>query len=246
MDPDSKHIVYQSSDLGIVMQAADGSDKPKPLIPAKPGEELVPESWSSKADVMLYSVVTGKGSQFSLWKYDLRNDKAEPWGNVQSLAPTGATFSPDGNWVAYTKEVKGRDHNLRPGIPSGHGASTTTPKAPIRPSTCAGRPRERKLFYDPRPGGFESVSVTTQPFEFGNRGHRCAPCSRSVLLAGGPTTTSSQRTAGSSGSSPRVTMIFVRNPMDQMQVTSNVSGWLKQQFPSRSWFEWLKEQFQSR
>ena len=65
-----------------------------------------PESWSPKADRLLFSVT--KGSDVSLWTFSLQDRKATPFGEVHSTNPTGAVFSPDGQWVAYTSTERGK------------------------------------------------------------------------------------------------------------------------------------------
>jgi Tol biopolymer transport system component len=60
----------------------------------------VPESWSPKGDVFLFSVT--REATTSLWTYSLRERQASPFGDVTSTGvPTNAMFSPDGRWIAY-------------------------------------------------------------------------------------------------------------------------------------------------
>ena len=101
---DSQSVAFQSDregDLAIFMQRADGSSpEPERLTKPEPGVSHVPESWSSDGRTLLFSIK--KDDTFSLWMLSLpRRDRSMPFGNVRSLEPIGATFSPDGRWVAY-------------------------------------------------------------------------------------------------------------------------------------------------
>ena len=83
------------------MQRADGSSpRPERLTKPEPGVSHVPESWSHDGRTLLFSIK--KADTFSLWILSLAGKQAMPFGNVQSLEPIGATFSPDDRWVAYT------------------------------------------------------------------------------------------------------------------------------------------------
>ena len=105
-----------------------------------------------KADTLLFSVT--KGSDVSLWTFSLQDRKATPFGDVHSSYPTGAVFSPDGRWVAYTSTRTGQDNDLRPAIPS-HGSQVSASReaAAISPHKSLWSPDGKELFYDPRPGG---------------------------------------------------------------------------------------------
>jgi hypothetical protein len=88
-----------------------------------------------------------------------------PFGDVRSGFATSATFSPDGQWVAYTVS-----------------AQATGTRTYVQPFPAAGTPYEigvgshpvwshdgSSLFMSPGPGQFRSVSVTTKPtFAAGN------------------------------------------------------------------------------
>jgi serine/threonine-protein kinase len=170
--PDSKRVTFQSDrekDLGIFWQQADGTGAVERLTKANDGESHEPESWSPLPNrILLFNI--RKGSDVSLWMLSLPDRKMTPFPGVHSTAsPTGAVFSPDGRWVAYT---------------STQGTKTTVYVQPFPPTGAkyellargADGPHEvtwsangKELFHNPRPGGFEAVSVVTQPtFAFGN------------------------------------------------------------------------------
>jgi eukaryotic-like serine/threonine-protein kinase len=174
---DSKRVAFQSDrdgDLGIFWQSADGKGTAERLTKPDQGVSHAPESWSPMGDRFLFS--TTKGSDVSLWTFSLQDRKATTFGEVHSSYPTGAIFSPDGRWVAYTTSERGMTTMtiyVQPFPATGakyqlfvKGSSNTPTNTPHK---VAWSPDGKELFYVPRLGGFEAVSVTTQPtFAFGN------------------------------------------------------------------------------
>jgi hypothetical protein len=152
----------------VFWQAADGSGSAEPLTTPAPGESHAPESWHPTMDILMYSIT--RGGDVSLATLSLPDHKSLPFGGVHSSNPPGAVFSPDGRWVAYSSTERGGTTIYVQPFP----ATADTPhqlfaKGSDHPHSPGWSPDGRKLFYDPRPGGFESVSVTTQPaFRFGN------------------------------------------------------------------------------
>jgi serine/threonine-protein kinase len=165
----NNRVVFQSDregDLAIFWQAP-GVGAAERLTTPEQGTSHVPESWSPKGDTFLFSVT--KGSDVSLWAYSMRDRKAAPFGEVHSSYPTGAVFSPDGRWVAYMSTAR------------------TTPVIHVQQFPAAGTPYQlplgtleiathplwspdgKELFYNPGPGRFAWVGVTTRPtLTFGN------------------------------------------------------------------------------
>jgi Tol biopolymer transport system component len=179
---DGRRVTYQSGregDLGIFWQAADGTGAPERLTRPGTGEAHVPQSWSPAGDVLLFDVA--KGSDVSLWQLSLKDRRITPFGGVRSSNPTSAVFSPDGLWVAYaTTEERVTNIYVQPFPPTGvkHQLVRGQSGSPHHPIWT---PDGRELIYNPAPGIFESVSVTTRPaFAFGN----ATPVPRTFL--GGP------------------------------------------------------------
>ena len=99
---DSRRITYQSArdgDRGIFWQNADGTGTAERLTTAAAGEEHVPESWSRDGKHLLFAVV--QGASRALWVFTIDDRKSQPFGSVQSRESFSASFSPDGQWVAY-------------------------------------------------------------------------------------------------------------------------------------------------
>ena len=167
---DGTRIAFQSDregDLAVFWQAADGTGAAARLTKPEKGTAHVPESWSPKNDAFLYSVKSD--SDLSLWTFSLRERKSSPFNSVHSLNASGAAFSPDGRWVAYSTTVGGSTTiSVQPFPPTGaryelFGKDGDVPHMP------AWSPDGKELFFDPRAGGFEAASITTHPtFAFGN------------------------------------------------------------------------------
>jgi Tol biopolymer transport system component len=165
---DGKRVAFQSDregDLGIFWQPADGTGNAEPLTKPEQGTSHVPESWSSKGDSFLFSVT--KGPDVSSWMFSLRDKSVTPFDGVHSSNPIGAVFSPDGRWVAYSSSEGGTIY-VQP-FPATGAKYQLAANENSSPHEVVWSPDGKKLFYNPRPTGFEAVSVTTEPtFAFGN------------------------------------------------------------------------------
>jgi eukaryotic-like serine/threonine-protein kinase len=166
---DSKRVAFQSDrqdDLAIFWQSAAGGTAER-LTKPEQGESHAPESWSPKGDRLLFSVT--KGSDVSLQTFSLQDKKATPFGDVHSEFPVGARFSPDGRWVAYASTERGTTTIYVEPFPTTGDKYQLSAKALSNPHEVNWSPDGKELFYVPRIGGFEAVSVTTKPtFAFGD------------------------------------------------------------------------------
>jgi len=167
---DGKRVAFQSDrdgDLAIFWQPAVGTGTAARLTKPDQSESHAPESWSPKGDTFLFSIT--KGSDVSLWTFSLQDRKATPFGAVHSSNPTGGVFSPDGRWVAYTSTERDRTTIYVQPFPATGAKYQLFAKGFDGPHEVVWSPDGKELFYNPRAGGFEAVSVTTEPtFAFGN------------------------------------------------------------------------------
>jgi Tol biopolymer transport system component len=100
--PDSQWIAFQSDrdgDAAVFRQRADGSGSAERLTKAEQGVAYVPQSWSADGDHLL--ITKQKDQRFTLVTLRLTDRTLTPFGDVQSIEPTEAAFSPDGRWVLY-------------------------------------------------------------------------------------------------------------------------------------------------
>jgi hypothetical protein len=185
--PDSQRIAFQSDregDLGIFVQRADGTGKTERLTKPDQGTIHIPESWAPDGAHLLYAVQ--RGARFSLQVLSVRDRSSAPLGGVVSTALTTSVFSPDGQWVAYTTARVGTTDtsvNVQPFPPTG-AVYQMFAKAGDSPHHPLWSADGKELFYVPRVGGFEVVSVATTPtIAFGNP----APVARAFPTAS-PTT----------------------------------------------------------
>ena len=166
---DSKRVVFQSDregDLALWQSAVGGTAER--LTKPQQGESHAPESWSPKSEILLFSVT--KGSDVSLWTISFPDRRQAPFGDVRSSYPTGARFSPDGRWVAYTNRERGATTiYVQPFPATGSKYALFVKGANAAPHKVAWSPDGKELFYVPRIFEFEAVSITTTPtFGFGN------------------------------------------------------------------------------
>jgi Tol biopolymer transport system component len=167
--PDGQWIAFQSDregDLGIFRQRADGSGVAERLT--KPEKDIAhaPESWSPKGDIVLFRAA--EGTNFSLWSFAIGEKKAAPFGDVKSVDPSNAVFSPDGKWVAYHMHEPGQ--TLTEVYVQPFPATGARYQLPIsRDNHHPVWSRDGKLlYYVPGPGEFAAIPVTTSPtFTFG-------------------------------------------------------------------------------
>jgi serine/threonine-protein kinase len=168
---DSRWIAFQSDregDFGIWLQAANGTGEATRLTTAAKGEVHIPESWFG--NTLLYSVAI-KG-RTALWTLTLRNGKpaeTRPFGTSISADPMGAVFAPNGKTVAYTLTERATPTVCIEPFPQGERVclQPNLDDSPKHPRWSADGTR---VYYDPRLGDFESVSVGTQPrLSFGPR-----------------------------------------------------------------------------
>ena len=182
---DSQSIAYQSQQhRGIWWQAADRTGEARRLTFSEVGDEHIPESWSPDG-TLLYSITTNGTAR--LWTLPVRNGKpttttsssgsaidpaaGKPlrFGNETSRAPMSATFSPDGKAVAYTRTDIGGITVCVELFPS-RGSACLPAEGADSPKHPRWSPDGKRLFYDPRPGNFESVEVILEPEpHFGKR-----------------------------------------------------------------------------
>jgi serine/threonine-protein kinase len=172
---DSKRIVFQSDregDHGLFWQPADGTGTAERLTRPAPGEAHIPDSWSPTSNTLMFSVATGSvatGRRYSLATLSLPGKTVAAYGGVQSADPPGAVFSPDGRWVAYGSSVEtGKTTVYVQPFPATGAPFPLPARGFDTPHAPVWSPSGKEIFYNLRPGGFEAVSVTTQPtFMFG-------------------------------------------------------------------------------
>ena len=167
---DGNRIAFQSDrekDRAIFWQRADGTGSAERLTRPEQDEIHEPEAWSRKGDTLLFTVT--KEKDVSLWMFSLRTRRIAPVGNVKSSTPTGAVFSPDDKWVAYAAtEGSKTTIYVQPFPPTGFSYELLGEGAE-KPNHPLWSPDGKVLYFNPGPGQFSSVSVTTNPnFAFGN------------------------------------------------------------------------------
>jgi Tol biopolymer transport system component len=176
---DGKRLTFQSDregDLAIFSQPADSAGRAERLTKPAQGESHIPESWSPTGDALLFSVIRGTTAtatpgrgEASLWTYSTADRKTRPFGDVRASYPTNAVFSPDGHWVAYVSNERSRTTVYVQPFPSAGAKYQLFAKDGDSPHEVVWSPDGKELIYNPRPGGFEAVSVRTTPtFAFGN------------------------------------------------------------------------------
>jgi serine/threonine-protein kinase len=160
---DGRYVAFQSDrdgDLAVFRQPADvsGAAAERLTKPAK-GAAHIPESWSKKDDLFLFSELNDGVA--TLWAYSMRAGKATQVGDVRSSAPLNAELSQDGRLLAYT--VRGGTGlaaiYVEP-FPSTGAKASIPDQLGHHP---AWSPDGKTLFYVPGAQPVTGVAVTTQP-----------------------------------------------------------------------------------
>jgi eukaryotic-like serine/threonine-protein kinase len=150
-------IAFQSDrdgDRGIFWQPSGGG-KAERLTKADEGTSHVPEAWAPSGDTLLYTVT--KGSSVTLWALSLKEKAATRFGTVESNAPIGAVFSPDGQWIAYAIN---NTVYVQPFPPTGSQYQVSKTNGGHHPIWSSDG---KELFYEQGQFQFVAVPVRTQP-----------------------------------------------------------------------------------
>lgn len=164
--PDGARLTFQSSRDGVgglFWQRADGAGNAERLTRAEEGESHTPEAWSPDGRWLLFSRT--RGNQVRLWVLSRIDGQLTPFGDVESIFPLDARFSPDGHWVAYSQR---NNHGqmaifVQPFPATGAKYEVRVKGARATPHKPMWSPNGRELFYIPRLSGFEAVPVLTHP-----------------------------------------------------------------------------------
>jgi eukaryotic-like serine/threonine-protein kinase len=169
--PDSTRIVFSSDRdgaFGLYVQRFDGTGQIQRLTSPPEGVSHVPESWSRKTDVLLYSEFNSSGH--SLFALSMNDRRVRPL-NIRSSQPINAMFSPDGRWIAYTSD---EGPGQGPAAQTASGAASGVLYLEPYPPTGAKYPVTRRqglqalwspdgheLFFNSAPGQIAKVTVDT-------------------------------------------------------------------------------------
>jgi Tol biopolymer transport system component len=106
---DGKRIAFQSNKDGapaeVFWQVADGSGGLERLINSVAGNHT-PTSWSPDGQLLAFHH-NHPTTQRDIWVLQLSDRKAQPFLQTP-FTEGGATFSPDGRWLAYVSNESGR------------------------------------------------------------------------------------------------------------------------------------------
>jgi serine/threonine protein kinase len=161
---DGQRVIFQSTregTPGIFWQRADGTAER--LTSAAKGVTHIPLSVSPDGSVMLFDQVSDETT--TLMVFSFKDRSAVPFGEVTSLTMTGAAFSPDGKWVAYSTRESRQTSNytyVQPYPSTGAKYQISTSREDGHHQVWS--PDGRELFYTPGPGPLlMSVKVSVAP-----------------------------------------------------------------------------------
>jgi len=147
----------------IYRQRADGQGTPERLTTADKSTSHLPQSVSRDGALMLFDKVAER--RVTLMVYSFKDGTITPFGGFTSLTPTGAEFSPDGKWIAYSTREPGQTTNMtyvQPYPATGAKFEISTSREDGHHQVWS--PDGKELFYTPGPGNlFTAVKIRTAP-----------------------------------------------------------------------------------
>jgi serine/threonine protein kinase len=151
--PDGQRVLFASSRDGSQQKVfeMDASGARKPSLIAEPGS---PRDWSRDGQLILYANAS------KLFAVSASGDRTGP--PLEFAAPGGsynggATFSPDGHWIAYTSTESGQDQVYVRSFPGGQHKSQLSSAGGTEPRW---RGDGQELFYLASDGHIVAVSIT--------------------------------------------------------------------------------------
>jgi Tol biopolymer transport system component len=153
-------VVYSSNDAtgpAVFQKPTTGTAAAEVLF--RTDINHLPTDWSADGRLLaLQSFSPGSKTTWDVWTYSFGDKTVKPFAQ-SAYAETGASFSPDGRWLAYASDESGRSEVYVQPFPG--------PGSKSRVSTAAGgQPRWRRdgreLFYREPAGRFMAVPVTAR------------------------------------------------------------------------------------
>ena len=156
-----------------------------------------------------------------------------PYGDIHSMFPVGAVFSPDGRWIAYTATERGVSNVFVQPFPATGQKYQLIAEGTSNPHAVSWSSDGKELFYVPRFGGFDGVRfVTESTVGFGNP----IPIARPFLLTAPNSRTSYDVTPNGKFlalTTPARDTSRVRAPSAQVQIVQNWFEELKRLVPTK-------------
>jgi serine/threonine-protein kinase len=156
--PDGARITFSNARRGISSKPADGSGPEEELVSPEGFAIMQPSSWSPDGSTLAFVGVV-VGTSFDIWLFRPEGGrKPEPFLQTPS-EEGGASFSPDGRWLAYHSNESGRSEVYVVSFPDRAGkwqVSTGGGRDPVWARSG------RELFYHNR-NQLLAAPVTTTP-----------------------------------------------------------------------------------
>jgi Tol biopolymer transport system component len=158
---DGQRVAFQSDregELAVFVQRMDGNGQAERLTTPAKGTSHVPDSWSPDGEHLLFSEI--KGTEVSSWIVSVKDKQVSPFGDIHSLLPIDAVFSPSGKWVAYQQGRSGDNAvYVQPFPPTGTKYQVSKGPAAHHPAWSG----DKEIVYIPSQANAVVASVTTQP-----------------------------------------------------------------------------------
>jgi hypothetical protein len=159
---DSQRVAFQSDrkgDLAIFVQRMDGKGQAERLTKPAKGTSHVPDSWSPDGEHLLFSETNG--TEVSSWIVSVKDKDKQvaPFGDIHSLLPIDAVFSPNGKWIAYQQGRPGDNAVYVRQFPTGTPYKVSAGPAAHHPAWSG----NKEIVYLPAQANPIVASVNTEP-----------------------------------------------------------------------------------
>ena len=160
--PDSTRVTFQSERDGttaIYTQRVDGRGVAEQLTEPASGITHTPHAWSPDGKTLLLDAKDKSRYTLMVMVMGSGQKALTPFADVSSVSETGATLSPDGRWVAYTRDESGAPAMVFVQPFPATGALFQMSKSTEDGHHPVWSRDGRELLYTPRPGGFIAVPM---------------------------------------------------------------------------------------
>ena len=157
---DGQRVAFQSDregDPAIFVTRMDGVGEADRLTTPAKGASHVPDSWSPDGEHLLFSET--KDAEVSSWVVSLKDKQVSLFGDIHSLLPIDAVFSPSGTWVTYQQGRPGDNGVYVRPFPTGTPYKVSTGPAAHHPAWSG----NKEIVYLPAQATAVVASVNLQP-----------------------------------------------------------------------------------
>ena len=156
--PEGREFFY-SREVDIYRRFASGSGEESAVI-ADETTRVWPADWSPSGRILLFHRGRGPARSSDLWVLDLDSGETSAWLTSERFIEVDATFSPDGEWVAYSSNESGEFEIYLEDFPDREDKLRISQEGGMGPRWSEG---SSELFYYAPGKGLMAVPISRTP-----------------------------------------------------------------------------------